>query len=265
VVIVEQDLHIPEPDPLANPETVARADAAEIVSTPSFVLDGKRLPSLGGTREESQALYGKLTKFVDNELAIPSPVKLTVEARRSADGIVSAKAVVTIDGIQDVRSMLTAESTLASSAAAPSTAAPVAKPALAADAKPDEAPEAAAEPSLLVHFALVEDHVRYSGENGIRFHRMVVRSIVSPEGKAQPVSPGTSTTLQASFDPSAISAKWSTYLSAYELNNERYGRIKFFSKDTSMNLSHLGVAVWVQDASTRRVLQAAFVPLAGEQ
>jgi hypothetical protein len=156
--------------------------------------------------------------------------------------------------------MLTAEST-----PAPSTAAPVTKPAPTADAKPDATPETPAELSLLVHFALVEDHVRYSGENGIRFHRMVVRSIVSPGGKAQAVSSGTSTTLHASFDPSAISAKWSTYLSAYELNNERYGRIKFLSKDTSMNPSHLAVAVWVQDASTRRVLQAAFIPLAGEQ
>jgi hypothetical protein len=265
VVILEQDLHIPEPDPLANPETVARADAAEIVSTPSFVLDGRRLPSLGGTREESQTLYDKLTKFLDNELEIPSPVKLTVEAQQSADGLVSAKAVVTVGGIEDVRAMLAAESKLMPSAAAQRTAAPVAKPAPAAEAQPDAEMEVPAEPSLLVHFALVEDHVRYSGENGIRFHRMVVRSIMSPAGKTQVVSPGTSTTLHASFDPSAISAKWSTYLSAYELNNERYGRIKFLSKDTSMNPSHLAVAVWVQDASTRRVLQAAFVPLAGEQ
>jgi len=35
--------------------------------------------------------------------------------------------------------------------------------------------------SLKLHIVLAEEKIRYTGENGIRFHPMVVRSIAGPE------------------------------------------------------------------------------------
>jgi len=225
VIILEQDEHIPEPDPLANPDGVSRGAAFEVAFTPTLVMDGKKLPLYGGTREDSQELYGKLTKLVDAEQSQPSPVQLTVTATRDAAGLIHAQAHTSV---------------------------PSAAPGDKAQAIPGD---------LAVSFALVEDDVRYSGENGIRFHRMVVRSIITPDGKPAFLA-GSSSTLGATMDPAAISKKWADYLSVYEDHNDRYGKITFLSKDTSMKPQHLAVVAWVQDPSTHKVLQAAFTPVA---
>ena len=116
------------------------------------------------------------------------------------------------------------------------------------------------EPHLVANFALVEDDVRYSGENGIRFHRMVVRSLAQPAGTGAPVEPGK--TLEATFDPAAVSAALKTYLDTYEQKNDRFGKVTFLAKDTALEPTHLAIVAWVEDTTTHRVLQAAFVPLA---
>lgn len=76
---------------------------------------------------------------------------------------------------------------------------------------------------------------------------------------------GSSTEIKASFAPSAISAAWSKYLSSYEENNDRFGRVQFLSKDASMVPDHLAVAVWIEDEVTHRVLDSAFTQLMGER
>jgi hypothetical protein len=75
------------------------------------------------------------------------------------------------------------------------------------------------------------------------------------------VPPGKSETLEAAFDPAAISAKLKTYLDGYAKDNDRFGPITFLSTDTAMQPSHLYVAAWVQDRKTHRVLDAAIVPV----
>ena len=93
---------------------------------------------------------------------------------------------------------------------------------------------APAEPQLVVNFALVEDEIRYSGENGIRFHRMVVRALAKPADSGFRVTAGDNFDLDASFDLAAISGALRTYLDDYEQHNDRFGKITFISKDTTI-------------------------------
>ena len=116
----------------------------------------------------------------------------------------------------------------------------------------------------MVNFALVEDGIRYSGENGVRFHRMVVRALAKPADSGFPLELGKTATADAAFDPAAISATLAEYLTQYEKSNDRFGPIKFISKDTTMQPELLAVAAWVQDTATHRVLQSAIV-LLGEK
>ena len=113
-------------------------------------------------------------------------------------------------------------------------------------------------PRLTLHCALVEDNVRYSGENGVRLHRMVVRA-VNHDNTA--LRPGTSQTVQASFNPKEVSDKLQSYLTQYETGNDRFGDITFAGKDVSLRRDHLAVVAWVEDEVTHRVLQAAFAPV----
>jgi hypothetical protein len=116
------------------------------------------------------------------------------------------------------------------------------------------------QPRLEVNFALVEDNVRYQGENGVRFHRMVVRALPSPATSVPTVAPGTPT-FESTFNVAQISQKLAAYLDSYETNHDPLRKVEFMSKDTTMNLNHLAVVAWVQDSTTHRVLQTRFSPV----
>jgi thiol-disulfide isomerase/thioredoxin len=269
IVALAFDQHIPEPDPLANPDSVARGEFYDLTGTPTFVLDGKVEPIYGGDRDGSQELYEKLAKLVDTEAATSTGVQLKLSADASG-GVIHAEAVVTLPSEADVEKAIQAlapppdkkderakdaKAATTTTAATPAAATPAAAAVL----------DAAAAPKLIVNFALVEDDVRYSGENGIRFHRMVVRALAKPADSGLPVDPGGAVTLGASFEPAAISKSLTTYLDGYEQQNDRFGKIKFLTKDMTMEPSHLFIAAWVQDSVTHRVLQSAIVPVGEHQ
>ncbi len=109
-----------------------------------------------------------------------------------------------------------------------------------------------------LHFALVQDGIRYSGENGMRFHRMVVRATES--GRTVSADAQGSVT-EASFDLPAIGAELRAYLDAYEKNNDRFGPVTFLTKDLPIDPAQLAVVAWVEDAASHEVLQAAYAPV----
>ena len=245
------DQHIPEPDPLANPDSVARADFYGVGATPTYLLDGQTVSASGAARDGSQELYDNLAKLVETNAARSTGVQLQLSASSADAGKVQAHAVVTLP-----------ESKLLEKALA-TKAEP--DPPIKSDAKPAPAtvpaPVAAVEPHFIVNFALVEDDIRYSGENGVRFHRMVVRALAKPADSGFPVIAGNTVTLDASFDPAAISQSLVSYLNGYEQRNDRFGKITFLTKDTTMQPGHLSIAAWVQDSASHHVLAAALVPL----
>jgi len=252
VVALAFDQHIPEPDPLANPDSEARADVYHVASTPSYVVDGKLEQIYGGRRTGSGKLYDKLVKDLNPELAKPCSVQLKLSADRSSGTVHVVAVVVTGDS-----------NSLAEKTPPPP---PPVKPDTPDNTKPTPPPAAtfpAPSPQLVLNFALVEDDVRYSGENGVRFHRMVVRSLAKPADGGFPVEPSKTATVDATFDLTEISQQLGAYLAKYEKSNPRFGEIEFLSKDTTMQPNHLAVAAWVQDETTHRVLQSAYFPLGG--
>lgn len=259
IVALAFDQHIPEPDPLANPDSVARADFYSVASTPNYVLDGKLQPFYGGDRDGSRELYDNLAKAVDSEAALPTGVQLKLSAVAAAGGLVRAQAVVTLPAIEDIEKALTAKPK--SDAPATEASGKTKKPSPAATPAPTPDAALPSKPHLIVNFALVEDDVRYSGENGVRFHRMVVRALAKPADAGFPVDPAATVTVDASFDPAAISRALASYLDGYEQQNDRFGKIKFLTKDMTMQPSYLAIAAWVQDSVTHRVLQTALIPV----
>jgi tetratricopeptide (TPR) repeat protein len=291
LVVLAMDQHIPEPDPLANADTIARAEVYGVGHTPSYVLDGKQLDMYGGGRDDSKELYGDIAPVLDKEAKVAPAVTLELTASLGADGKVTAQAVVAAKdeaaavaeiadeaaamkpkpkaGEKTVVQVAAKAGTKPTATMAVTTMKPVAgsTPVVAGAAAPVAVVPVVVPvaPKLVLHFALVEDEVRYSGENGVRFHRMVVRALSKNGDKdadgAFAVKPGGTATVLVAFDPAAISETLKAYLTNYETHNERFGKVEFLSTDTAMDPKHLGVAAWVQDAVTHQVLQAAYVPL----
>ena len=247
VVLLEWDQHIPAPDPLANPAGVGRGEVLGVDNTPNYFLDGKRMALFGATRENAAEVYAGLQRLVHQQLRRASGVHLSLSAQWEANGTVQAVADLRTDPVEGLQ-----VTTAAENAPWPGDTVAVAERAHAEGAFP---------PQLVVNFALVEDHVRYSGENGIRFHRMVARATGSDPAWGQPLHSGTAESMKASFNTSDVKAALQHYLETFEEHNDQFGPMRFSSREVSLRPDSLGIVAWVQDTRTHRVVQAAYVHL----
>jgi len=116
-------------------------------------------------------------------------------------------------------------------------------------------------PDLKVQVVLAEKELRYTGENGVRFHPMVVRALGGPKADGFDLDPGQDATFDQAFDLDEIGAAIKAHLDDYESKGHRGESFKFTEKKYQIEHTDLCVVVFVQDAKTKHVLQTAFVDL----
>jgi thiol-disulfide isomerase/thioredoxin len=114
---------------------------------------------------------------------------------------------------------------------------------------------------LKVQVVLVEKELRYTGENGVRFHPMVVRAMGGEKAEGYPLQ-GSEGSFDANFDLAAVSSAIKTHLDDYEAKGHRGKSFKFSAKKYEIDRHNLAVVVFVQDEKTKHVLQAAYADLA---
>jgi thiol-disulfide isomerase/thioredoxin len=107
-----------------------------------------------------------------------------------------------------------------------------------------------------VFIALAEKELRFNGENGIRFHPMVVRSIKSFDRSGE--------SYRQSFDLDAVSKAIKDHLDDYEGKGHRGEPFTFAEKKYRIDPNDLAVVVFVQEDGSKHVLQAAYVDLGSE-
>ena len=225
LAVLEYDENIPRPDPLTSPASENRAVTYRVGSTPEAFLDGEPLPVAGSTRGDAENVVVGFASELEDEAAQPSPLRLTLEGMQ-AGGAVTAHAAISL------------------------------VPGMPATTLPGRA---------AVHVALVQDGIRYGGENGIRFHRMVVRAMEPETALRLPAGPAgeSSQSMDIRFNLETVETTLRSYLNEYERGNDRFGEVRFRTKDLPLDPAQLGVVVWVQDVATRAVLQAAFLAVPG--
>ena len=239
LVVLEYDEHIPRPDPLANPDSLARAADYHLETTPQAFLDGEELPVVGASRADVENVVVSFADAIEDRAAVPTAWQLSLRVTRDPGGSVTARAKLAQGPV----------------------------PAMSKSDAIAATPTASRRPPV-VRFALVEDHVRYSGENGIRFHRMVVRALAGEtpvtlvRGAGAQPSPATCDA-EVSFHLPAIETRQATYLDSFERANDRFGTVRFRAKPFTMRPEHLAVVTWVEDAGSHAVLQAASAEVPG--
>ncbi|MGH9674662.1 MAG: hypothetical protein ACRD44_15900, partial [Bryobacteraceae bacterium] len=112
-----------------------------------------------------------------------------------------------------------------------------------------------------VHVVLVEEHLTYSGENGIRFHSMVARSIAGKDGSGIKFEPSAQASVSHTFELGKVMDEAKKHLDDYEVNG-RHGKITFLKKMHEIDPSKLGVVAFVQDNETKEILQSQYLKLA---
>lgn len=250
VVALSFDQHIPAPDPLANADTVARFKYASGEGTPSLRIDGQAVEHVYGNRVRVQKSFENLSKAIDTDLTTPSGVTLQLTATLTSANTIAASASVRVEDEKALKALLSAKpkpDPLNGGATEKGTSAKAA-PAVEAS-------------KLVLNFALVQKEVRYSGENGIRFHSMVVRSMAKPSLDGFPVSSDGQSSVSFNFNPGTVSASLSAYLEAFAKHDDRFGTTHFLMTDTSLPMDQLAIAAWVEDPATHKVVAAAFAPV----
>jgi hypothetical protein len=114
---------------------------------------------------------------------------------------------------------------------------------------------------LRVQILLVEKELRFNGENGVRFHPMVVRGFGGEKGDGYPLE-AAGGSFAASFDLDAVSKAIKDHLDDYEAKGHRGETFKFAEKKYAINRGNLAVVAFVQDSKTKHVLQASWMDLA---
>jgi hypothetical protein len=145
LILIQYHMHIPGPDPMTNPATLARWDyysklfPRDMRGTPTTLFNGKADAGGGGGMANAEDKSVEYRRIIDPILKESTPIKLSGAATRTGDKI---RIDVQVDG---------------------------------AEATDD----------LTLRLLLVEDTVKYVGGNKLRFHHHVVRATPGgPEGVA---------------------------------------------------------------------------------
>jgi len=118
-----------------------------------------------------------------------------------------------------------------------------------------------ASPDLKVQLALTEDELRYTGENGVRFHPMVVRSLGGKDASGFGLTTGGPTNIEWTFDLKTMSDELKKYLDAYEHEGHRGEAFTFSEKKFQIDSNNLSLVAFVQDMKTKNVLQTVYMKL----
>jgi thiol:disulfide interchange protein DsbD len=109
---------------------------------------------------------------------------------------------------------------------------------------------------LKLHLVLAERELRYRGENGVRFHPMVVRATA-----AYPLGAPAEWTL----DLARLEPALKKQLDEYEAKGHRGSSFKFREKKSAINPRNLALVAFAEDAAGKQTLQAAYLELEPER
>jgi hypothetical protein len=202
----------PKPDPMTNPNSMARYDYFEAHGVPTVAIDGK--PQTGGGGHDQAAEFAaRYAGQIDKELLTEAGATIELKASLTGRGI---PVNVRIGGIDPAA-------------------------------------------HLKLHIVVAEKTIRYSGESGIRFHPMVVRSV------AQIAVDGASPrTFDQTFDLDKIAAEIHAYHDAFEKHDDRFntdGTFRWPDRLEHIDADRLAVVAFLEDDATKAILQAASIDL----
>jgi hypothetical protein len=153
LVLLEYHTHIPQPDPMTNPDTEARwkyyrdAYGKGVPGVPTSLFNGTPKGGHGGRLPDSENYYQSYRGIIDPLLETPAPCRITASAKRIGDTI---RIDAQVAGLKEPGK----------------------------DKK--------------IRLALVEESIRFLGVNKIRFHHQVVRALPGGAAGVAAMNPTTS-------------------------------------------------------------------------
>lgn len=116
--------------------------------------------------------------------------------------------------------------------------------------------------AVKLQILLVEEMLSYSGENGVRFHPMVVRGIGGANYGGFTVDRSAPAAIDHVFDLAQITDETQKYIDDYEKTRiQTQPTFAFSRKPVAMNSGNLSVVAFLQDEKSKKILQSTYVRL----
>ena len=242
VAFVVYDTHAPTMDPLGNNSSDARYNYYDLHGAPNVFIDGKKF--------EGEDDYNGS----EEEKSEIQPVADSVFKELNSDLEIPAEAKLELHAKQDGRKVTV---------------------------NVEAGGFKNVSDDVTLHLALVQNETAYSGENGLRFHPMVVRALAGNNDKRVfgfKVDPTKANKFEYVFDVDKIEAQNLAYYDAKqsEMMKEFLGRMGgkmpegmnisfgFNYKENQIDAKQLSVVAFLQDNKTKKILQSSFVNLASK-
>jgi hypothetical protein len=87
LITLQYHLHIPAPDPLTNPDAVARAAYYDVASTPSTFFNGRLLARGGGPPDHARKKFNQYRRVIEGLRRGSRKASIELEARRLGDEV----------------------------------------------------------------------------------------------------------------------------------------------------------------------------------
>jgi hypothetical protein len=230
---------------MTNPASQARFKYYSGGGVPSYTIDGAALQSGGGGKDQTKAFYQRVNPLIEKRLEVGPEASLKLDASLE-NGVVKVAAQVALDK------------------AAMEKAKAEAKPA-------GETKDVKAATSYKLHVLLVEETLRYQGENGIRIHPVVVRAMGGFMAggftlDSAKIGDAKGEAVNTRFDIAAISAALKKNIDDFEASRskDRDEPFTFNERKDGINANNLSIVAFVQDQKSKKVLQSAIIRLDGK-
>jgi len=93
LAVLMYHVHIPSPDPMANPSTLAREKFYDVGSAPTIVIDGVKEGKGGGPREMAQRVYARIEPLLEKRMETMAEARIRLKATLEGD-LVKVRATV---------------------------------------------------------------------------------------------------------------------------------------------------------------------------
>jgi hypothetical protein len=235
---------------MTNPSSQARFKYFSGGGVPSYSIDGAALQTGGGGKDQTRAFYQRVNPLIEKRLEVTPEAIIKLDASLE-NGVVKVAANVTLD-----------KAAMETAKAEPKSGNET------KDAPPMPKTPLDAGPSYKLHVLLVEEMLRYPGENGIRLHPVVVRAMGGFMAggftlDSAKLGAANGATVNASFDVAAIASALKKNTEDFEASRskDRDEAFTFSERKHEINANNLSIVAFVQDQMSKKVLQAVTVRL----
>jgi thiol-disulfide isomerase/thioredoxin len=93
LMVVMYHLHVPQPDPMTNPDTQARAKYYGVTGAPTYAVDGETVNFHGAAGDAAKSVFDHIQPPIEKDLEVPAEAGVNAQAKLDGNTVKVSAAV----------------------------------------------------------------------------------------------------------------------------------------------------------------------------